>query len=93
MTKKLDKEHVEAIQSLQDRFAQNARQLGTLIIEQEFLETQRKSLDEARVSLLNDFSALREEENKLIYKFEKNTILTIYYEDNIIMVNFCVFSF
>lgn len=66
MTKKLDKEHVEAIQSLQDRFTQNAGMLGRLTLELKMLQQQQQTLQENEQQLFAEFSALREEESQLI---------------------------
>ena len=38
MTRKLDKEHLEEIQSIREQFAQNANILGNIAIETHFLE-------------------------------------------------------
>lgn len=66
MTRKLDKEHVETIQKLQERFALNARYMGSVAIELELLEQQRAALEENKTALMQEFTQLREEENKLI---------------------------
>ena len=44
MTKKLDKEHLEAIQELQEKFANNARYFGGIAIELKMLEQQKQLL-------------------------------------------------
>jgi len=66
MTRKLDKEHVDAIRALQQRFTQNASQLGNIVIELKLLEQQQATLTENQNALLSEFSALREDELKLI---------------------------
>jgi hypothetical protein len=66
MTKKLDKEHLEAIQELQEKFANNARYLGSIAIELKMVEQQQRILEENEQSLFADFETLREEETKLI---------------------------
>ena len=48
MTKKLDKEHLEAITELQQNFSTVMRDLGSITIDLEFIETQKKEY-----SLLN----------------------------------------
>lgn len=71
MTKKLDKEHVESIQSLQDRFAQNARMLGAIAIDLKVIEQQQQSLLANQNELFTEFSKLREEETELINKLKE----------------------
>jgi len=66
MTKKLDKEHLEAIQDLQQRFAQNASWIGNISIELKMLERQQAQVESQHEELLSQFDALREEEQKLI---------------------------
>ena len=66
MTKKLDKEHLEAIQDLQQRFAQNASWIGSVSIELKMLERQQSQIESQHEELLSQFDALREEEQKLI---------------------------
>jgi len=51
MIKKLDKEHVEAIQMLQEKFAQNAKMLGAIAIELEMISQQQKILTDNQVAL------------------------------------------
>lgn len=65
-TKKLDKEHVEAINALQEKFTQNTNAIGALTIELEFLQTQKQSLENRKSNLLEQFISLRDEETKLI---------------------------
>ena len=66
MTKKLDKEHLEAIQELQEKFANNARYFGGIAIELKMLEQQKQLLLENQTALFSEFETLREEETKLI---------------------------
>lgn len=65
-TKKLDKEHVDAINALQEKFTQNTNAIGALTIELEFLQTQKQSLENRKSNLLEQFISLRDEETKLI---------------------------
>ncbi len=65
-TKKLDKEHVDAINELQDKFTQNTAAVGAISIELEFLETQKQSLTDRKTNLIQQFIGLREEETKLV---------------------------
>lgn len=66
MTKKLDKEHLEAITKLRDDFAQNASQLGTVTIEEHALNEQLKTVESHREQLLLQFQQLRTRETELI---------------------------
>lgn len=66
MTRKLDKEHLEAIQALQEKFANNSRYLGSIAIELKMLEQQQQTLIENQQSLFAEFSELRTEETQLI---------------------------
>ena len=66
MTRKLDKEHVDAIRELQEKFAQNARLLGSIAIEMKIIEQQKQSLSENESALFSEFDALRKEESELI---------------------------
>ena len=66
MTKKLDKEHLEAIQELQEKFPNNARYFGGIAIELKMLEQQKQLLLENQTALFSEFETLREEETKLI---------------------------
>ena len=65
-TKKLDKEHLESINALQQQFTQNTNAIGSLTIELEFLETQKQSLESRKSVLVQQFFDLRTEETKLI---------------------------
>jgi len=66
MTKKLDKEHVEAIQTLRSKFAQNASTLGSLTIDEHVLNSQLKQLETIRTEQLEQFESLRTEESELM---------------------------
>lgn len=66
MTKKLDKEHLDAIQDLQQRFAQNASWLGSVAIELKMLERQQAQTESQQEELMRQFDSLREEEQRLV---------------------------
>jgi hypothetical protein len=66
MTKKLDKEHLEAIRALHSQFNQNAATLGALAIDERMIQSQQKQLDQVRTEHLEQFDRLREEETKLM---------------------------
>jgi hypothetical protein len=66
MTKKLDKEHLDAIQELQQQFAQNASWLGSVAIELKMLERQQAQTESQHAELISQFDKLREQEQQLI---------------------------
>ena len=66
MTKKLDKEHLDAIQDLQQRFATNASWLGSVAIELKMLERQQVQTESQQDELMTQFDKLRQEEQQLI---------------------------
>jgi hypothetical protein len=68
MTRKLDKEHLDEIQSIQDAFARNANILGNIAIETHVLEKQLQSLKEEHTKYVQDFEQLRQQESALIEK-------------------------
>ena len=71
MTRKLDKEHLEEIQSLRDAFTKNSTILGNLTIETYALEQQIEQLKYEKEKLLNEFTQLREQESELIEKMRE----------------------
>jgi TolA-binding protein len=66
MTKKLDKEHLDAIQDLQQRCATNASWLGSVSIELKMLERQQAQTESQQDELMTQFDKLREQEQQLI---------------------------
>ena len=71
MTKKLDKEHLEAIQELQEKFANNARYLGSIAIELKMVDQQKQLLLENQTALFGEFEQHRTEESELINKLKE----------------------
>ncbi len=65
-TKKLDKQHLESIQTLRSKFNQNSSTLGAVAIEERMIQLQLKQLEEVREEQLELFSKLREEEAELM---------------------------
>jgi outer membrane translocation and assembly module TamA len=66
MTRKLDKEHVDAIRDIQNRFAQNAGWIGTVNIEIKMLE-QRIAAEQRRLDeLYHQHEQLQEQESALL---------------------------
>ena len=66
MTRKLDKEHQDAIQEIREAFAENARILGAITIDQKMLELQAKKLEEQQTRYLGEFDELRTREQELM---------------------------
>jgi hypothetical protein len=66
MTRKLDKEHQDAIQEIREAFAENARILGAITIDQKMLELQAKKLEEQQTRYLGEFDELRKREQALM---------------------------
>jgi predicted transcriptional regulator len=71
MTKKLDKEHLEAIQKLQSDFAQNANALGNVSIEQIALQRRLDYLKSEQERVYSEFETLRQQEQDLLEKMRE----------------------
>ena len=71
MTKKLDKEHLDAIQTLRERFTQNAAWLGNVSIERALIKRQAEQLDTQHEELMRQFDELREQESELLEKLKE----------------------
>ena len=66
MTKKLDKEHLEAITQLRDDFAKNANLIGSATIEEYALTEQQEIVKLQKEQLISQFRELRQKESDLI---------------------------
>ena len=71
MTRKLDKEHLEEIQTLRDAFTKNSTILGNLTIEQHVIEQQLEQVKQEKENLLNAFAQLQQRESELIDKMRE----------------------
>jgi hypothetical protein len=71
MIRKLDKEHLEEIQSLRDQFAKNSAALGNIAIEEHVIERQLEFLKQEKEKLFNAFSNLQEQEQTLLDKMRE----------------------
>jgi hypothetical protein len=71
MTRKLDKEHLDEIQSLRDGFANNTNILGQISIELHVLEQQKLQLQQDQNKFLREFELLQETESALIQKMRE----------------------
>jgi hypothetical protein len=71
MTKKLDKEHLEALQLLQESFATNANDLGTITLEQLAIQRRLEFLTAEQTRLFSEFESFREREQDLLNKMRE----------------------
>ena len=71
MIRKLDKEHLEELQTIRDAFARNANILGNIAIETHVLEKQLEQLQQERVKYIQDFEQLQQAESELIKKMRE----------------------
>jgi len=70
MTKKLDKEHLDAIQELRSKFTQNASILGSVTIEEYAVTYQLKEIETEKQRLIAQFQELRTEESELLTRLK-----------------------
>ena len=68
MSQKLDKEHVEQIRELRQKFNTTSIELGNLTIEREMLKAQLSSITSRRDELMSRFEMLRNDESELFQK-------------------------
>ena len=71
MTRKLDKEHLEAIQKLQADYAQNANSLGSISLEQIALQRRLDYLKSEQERVYSEFETLRQQEQDLLEKMRE----------------------
>jgi len=71
MTRKLDKEHLDEIQSLRDEFATNSNTMGSLHMEQLALEQRVEFLKQEQQRCFAAFESLRKQESELLDKMRK----------------------
>jgi len=71
MIRKLDKEHLDEIQTLQEAFARNANVLGNITIETYAVKQQLAQLEAEQTKYLEEFERLRQEESALIDKMRE----------------------
>ena len=71
MTRKLDKEHLDEIQTLQEAFARNTNILGNIAIETYATKQQLTQLDAEQEKYLEEFERLRSQESALIEKMRE----------------------
>jgi predicted transcriptional regulator len=68
MTRKLDKEHLDEIQSLRSEFAKNSSTLGNIAIELHVLNRQLELMTAEQDKFLDQFESLRTQESELMQK-------------------------
>jgi hypothetical protein len=71
MTRKLDKEHLEEIQSLRESFANNANNLGSVALEQIAMNRRMEFLNAEQDRLYGEFETLRKQEQELLEKMRE----------------------
>jgi hypothetical protein len=71
MTKKLDKEHLEALQQLRNSFAENANNLGAISLEQIAINRRLEFLNAQQDKLYFEFEELRNQEQDLLEKMRE----------------------
>jgi len=68
MTRKLDKEHLEKIQTLRDEFAKITSIVGNITIEEIILKRQLINLEQERERYVDQINDLQQQEKELIEK-------------------------
>jgi TolA-binding protein len=70
MTRKLDKEHVDSIQELQQKFAELVSIVGNISIEKQFAKQRVEQLESQEADAIRRFDSLREQEQELLQKLK-----------------------
>ena len=68
MTRKLDKEHLDEIQTLREDFLKNSNALGNIAIEIHIIKRQLEQLEAEQNNQIQNFDALRMRESDLLQK-------------------------
>ena len=71
MTRKLDKEHLEEIQTLRDSFAKNENTLGNIAIELHMLTRQQEIVTAEQNKYITQFESLTKQESELLEKMRE----------------------
>lgn len=66
MTRKLDKEHVDQLQTLREAFASNANTLGSISLEQIAIQRRLDFLNSEQEKFYAEFETLRKQEQELV---------------------------
>ncbi len=70
-TRKLDKEHLEQIQTLQQGYAENANILGNIAIERHALKMRLDQVESEEHDKLHQIETLKQQESELIVKLRE----------------------
>ena len=70
-TRKLDKEHLEQIQTLQQGYAENANVLGNIAIERYALQQRLTQIETEEQGKLQEIESLKQQESDLIIKLRE----------------------
>ncbi len=70
-TRKLDKEHLEQIQTLQQGYADNANILGNIAIERHALRMRLDQIESEEHDKLHQIETLKQQESELIVKLRE----------------------
>jgi len=70
-TRKLDKEHLEQIQTLQQGYADNANILGNIAIERHALRMRLDQIESEEHDKLQQIETLKQQESELIVKLRE----------------------
>jgi len=71
MTRKLDAEHLDAIQALRNDFTKNSTTLGNIAIELHVLNRQLELMTAEQNKYLDQFESLRKQESELLDKMRE----------------------
>ena len=71
MTRKLDKEHMDEIQTLRDAFAKNSQTLGNIYLEEYAVKQRMELLESERTKYVQQFSELQKQEQELLEKMRE----------------------
>lgn len=71
MTRKLDKEHMDEIQTLRDAFAKNSQALGNIYLEEYAVKQRIELLESERIKYVQNFSELQKQEQELLEKMRE----------------------
>jgi len=67
-TKKLDKEHLEQIQQLRDKYSENSAVLGNIAVERFQLNMRLEEIAKEEDKRLQDIASLKQQETDLVVK-------------------------
>lgn len=71
MTRKLDKEHLDAINSIRTRFAELTNSIGNITIEEIILQRQLQNLQAERERYVDQISEMQQQETELVEKMRE----------------------